>query len=690
MKFKQGDILTRNKTIWLNSEFVANVCDFTENMQAVLRNRYKRDVTPCHRHHNVLPDTGKSWRWAKINNKIYYALSNIPNRKPMYYRDMFGDAETLVENYNQALKNRAKSLLESEFSAFIQQNYKYHLSQYPNCNALQRPALAKACAVLQFTADYIVRNEIADNKINKLIKEICALIKEKDMRYLPTNYRRFREKFDQYASGSELSDIIVLPRKDNKNALVFDDPELRAAALKLRSYGQNYTNEYIIRKVQDLCRIKGRRVPNRRWFGQNVFELNETKFLTDHLRYGEGSSKAFSNTGYIPLERALYSGDCWEVDATRVNLIEHKKEDGKSGHLNIVAVRDVHSGDILGYALDYSENRFVYANALKMAVENAGYLPYELIVDRFPGHNTKEMVSLFDSLKKLGTKVNITSNANGKAGVERGFSTLQTVFMQDSLYYYGEGIKSRNSYAHRSPEYLKEVRKQAKQEKFDLTASYNESIAIVEAYRSTPLSYYSRKHDKVDRSPAQIHQESEKPNVRKVSGAQISMLFGLKKKATIKHDGMIRTEIHKVDYVYQISDYELMKKHKSVILSYDLEDLSTVHVFRENDGMLIHVTAAKLFNKPTKYGPDAEWNRITTERHRLQQIKERKSEDLELQTAVFSEVDFMMGRFTSKTKNETERILSDTRYEQKRTANSDIQTGNASDIDLDDFITSQM
>ncbi|TSE08651.1 transposase family protein, partial [Aquimarina algiphila] len=166
-----------------------------------------------------------------------------------------------------------------------------------------------------------------------------------------------------------------------------------------------------------------------------------------------------------------------------MNLIEHTKDDKSKGFLFVIAVKDVHSGDILGYSFDYSENRWSVTNALKMAVENTGYLPYEIVADRFPGHNTKEVKALTHNLSLMGVKMTVTHKATGKPHVERGFGTIQSVFMQESKYYYGEGIQSRRASAHRSPEYLKEIRKESRKEGFGLTEAYNESQHIIEAFR---------------------------------------------------------------------------------------------------------------------------------------------------------------------------------------------------------------
>ena len=692
MRFQQGDILVKNNTVWLSQNLVASICDLTENFHRVVKNKYKQSVQPCHRHHNILPDTKKSWRWAKINHDYYYDLKRIPNRKPTNYRDLFGDPDTLIQSYKLAMSSQESNLLTAELTSFVNERYSHHLEHYSNCTTVQRTALAKACAVLEFTIDY---KENLDLKGNKIYRDICAIVEQKDMCYLPKNYRKFKEKIDALTEGADISEVIKLPRSGNNNALIFDDPELEAAALKLRSYNENFTNEYIIRKIQDLCAIKGRRVPGRRWFGQKVFEQQKTKFLTDSLRFGFNSRKAFENTGYIPLANALYAGDCWQIDATRMNLIEHTKDDKSKGFLFVIAVKDVHSGDILGYSFDYSENRWSVTNALKMAVENTGYLPYEIVADRFPGHNTKEVKALTHNLSLMGVKMTVTHKATGKPHVERGFGTIQSVFMQESKYYYGEGIQSRRASAHRSPEYLKEIRKESRKEGFGLTEAYNESQHIIEAFRATPLSYYSRKHAKVDKSPKVIHDNCEKPNIKKLEAHQISMLFGLKKEISIKHNGMIKTDIQKGEYIYHVDDFEVMSHEKQVVMSYDLEDLTNVHLFKQKGDMLVYLGDAELFEKPQPYGPQAEHAKISKEKQRLKTIEERKAAELAQTIGISNEIDLLMGRFTNKSASEnaeTLRFLNglDEPIEQKRTANSDLHTNDGSDIDLDSLLTGQL
>ncbi|AZA87126.1 transposase [Chryseobacterium shandongense] len=661
MNFLHSDIIIRKsgdkQTIWLSQRLVIDVCGMSEDfLRTKARPRYKASVQACYHHHNILPDTGKGWRWAKMESGFYYDLSRIPNRAPQNYRELFGDATELVRNYEDFIKGKQSSNFETDFKRHLNNVYRSYLEFYTDANEVQRPALAKACAVIDFILDH--KDSYPGTK-NKLYKDLEPVLKKLDLQYIPHHHLRLKEKIDELFATERLSipDIIKLPRAGNSNSMVFADPQLVSWALQLRSMPKNYSNDYIIRKITDMCSLTGKRVPSRRWFGQNIFELPGTKFLTSK-RFGS-SRKSHIHKSYIPTEGALYAGDCWEMDATRVNIIGHSVEivdeiTGKKKKvekfLMVVAIRDVHSGDIVGYSFDHSENRRVYTDAIAMAVKNTGYLPYEIITDRFPGHNTPEVETLFARMEALGVKIEISHNANDKAGVERFFRTLQQITMPDSDFFYGDGIMSRSLSAFRSPEYLEGIKKESKKAGFDMYAAVEESTFIIETFRDTLYSKYSRKHSKVNLSPRQIHDQSEKPHVIEVSDATISMLFGLKKKnIQIRNNGQIETEIYGVKMHYFISPayYDVIKNYhlESVVLSYDIEDLSVVYLW-ENHGILLKSLCEAEFFVPAKTkGPNKNLQQIGVAKAREKAIESLKSIDYE---QTIGEENYMLGKYGKK------------------------------------------
>lgn len=659
MNFKIGDIITRNagdkQTVWVSQRLIMDVCGIVDAHFRKNRTLYKSTVQKCYQHHNILPDTGKGWRWAKMDAGFYYDLSRIPNRSPQNYRELFGDATELVTKYNYYIKGNQSSEFETMFKDHLNTVYQNYLEFYGDANEVQRPALAKACAVIDFILDH--KDSYPGTK-NKLYKDIEPVLKNLDLQYIPHHHLRLKEKIDELFETESLSipDIIKLPRTGNSNSMVFADPQLVSWTLQLRSMPNNYSNDYIIRKITDMCEMTGKRTPSRRWFGQNIFELPGTKFLTSK-RFGS-SRKSHVHKSYIPTEGALYAGDCWEMDATRVNIIGHtveiideetgKKKKGEK-FLMVVAIRDVHSGDILGYSFDHSENRRVYTDAIAMAVKNTGYLPYEIITDRFPGYNTPEIKELFARLKNLGCRIEITYNANSKAGIERFFRTLQQITMPDSDHYYGEGIMSRGLSAFRSPEYITKIKKESKKAGFDMYAAVEESTFIIENFRDTLYSKYSRKHSKLNKSPRQIHNESEKPHILEISDANISMLFGLKKEIQIRNNGQIATEIYgiKMDYFINPKYYDIIKNYhmESVVLSYDIEDLDVVYLWKKDGIFLVSLCEAEFFVPVKTKGPNKNIQQVEVAKARERVIESMKQADYD-QTV--GEENILLGKYGKK------------------------------------------
>ncbi len=685
MNLQPTDILIRKtdgtETLWLSQRLVMEVCGISEGyLRQAVRPRYERTIRKCDlaKSKEFLPDSGKAWRWAKTSNGFYYCLDNIPNRAPKHYRSMFGDAETLRELWQSATNNKAATELEIRFKRHLKANFRHFIEHYTDVNEVQRPALAKACAVLDFILEE--KDTYPGTKL-KLYKDLSPILKEMDLQYIPHNPIRLREKVEILETTDHaIPEIIRLPRQGNDNAEQYNDPVVFGWAMNLRANGANFTDAHIVRQIWEACERTGRRKPSMRWFGQSIFEQAHTQFLTAQKRFGS-SKKANIHKSYIPFADAFYAGDCWEVDATRVNIIAHQTKDEKGNkierHLMAVVVRDVMSGDVLGYDFTHAESHASFARAMKMAVQTAGYLPYELVTDKFPGHNTEQIKRLFERLEALGVIVRLSHNAKDKARTERWFGTFQSVVLMGSKYYYGEGITSTRLTAHRSPEYLAQLKKESKKAGFDVVKAYTEAETLVEQWRTIKYSYYSRKNANLHKTPQELHKESEKPNVIFASRQQVSMLFDLKKEITIRHNGQFHLEIQGVEFYYQISaeNYEAIAKthNKKVVISYDLDDLSEVYLWKEHGNLLASICEAQEVKQVVKYGPGKELGRISQLKARERQIEELKQVQLDQYTAVANEEELLLGIHTNKQKaNAFEDYYNEVNIPLKKASGSDI------------------
>ena len=522
------------RTLWLSHDLLLRACSsLTDGYLRKARTEYKKEVAPSYHDRDILPNTGKAWRFAKVDGRFYYAYENIPDKAPSMYRSQLPSAEELV-NAGTLATAAQETDLEVFFKDHLKNHYTDYLHCYGDCTEVQQKNLAKAAAIMEAALTWVRKHNVNLKKYD-FINEFTELLKKYDVPYLPQNPRVFKPRLQELMNDVAIAEIVRLPREGNNNAKKYNDEEVRSWVIQLRGMdGLNFTNTYIIRKIKQMCVLTEKPAPSDRWVGA-IMEEHNTKYLTAAARYGSNGRFSAIYRGYVPLKNALFAGDCWQVDGTRFNIIDHKEtivnEEGKketvTQFLYIIAVRDVHSGDIVGWHFDTKEDRWAVFNAIKMAAKETGYLPYQITFDRFPGHNTPEMQNFLQELEQCGVDVVFTHKATGKGSLERWFGTLQTVFMQESKYYYGQGIKSRRNYAHRSAEYIKRVRTEAHKAGFDWSAAVEDANKVIEAYRHTAYNTYSRKHALVQQSPASLHESSEKPNVRPLEEHQMWFLFGL-------------------------------------------------------------------------------------------------------------------------------------------------------------------
>lgn len=656
MNLLADDVIVRKKSgvesVWLSQRLIMEVCGVSEEYLKIARLRYKESVRGTYKNAVWLPDTGKSWRWVKTRDSFYYCIDNIPNRAPTHYRLLFGDTETLKKEWKSQTKNTNLSQLETEFISYVDEHYKDYLRHYNGTEDIKRESLARACSAVMFMME---RKDTYPGTKSKLYNDLSIILKKMKFQYLPHNPLRLKEKVNILERTDHIvTDIIFQPRKGMQNALQYDDPVLFAWFFYLRANGANFSNAHIIRQVWAACDRTGRKKPSETWC-KVLLSRPYTKFLTAEGRFGS-SKNSNEYRPYIPFEDALYAGDCWQIDATRVNIIAHETKDSDGNtiqkHLMAVVVRDVMSGDILGYSLTYSENKTSFARALQMAVKRAGYLPYEIVTDKFPGHNTPENKALIERLETLGVKVRFTHLATDKASVERWFGTFQSVVLMGSKYYYGEGITSKRLTAHRSPEYLENLRAESKRAKFNLVEAIDECESLLEHWRNLKYSTYSRKHKNFHKSPKELHEESEKKNIISINRLNFSMLFDRKVEVTIRNSGQFHLEVLGVKYHYMISekDFNVIANYQNerVVVSYDMEDLSEVYLWKKSGVLLFSLCSVKEFKKVIKYGPSAELGRISQAKARQRRIKEMQKTEYNRIISDVGEEALLMGIHTNK------------------------------------------
>lgn len=561
------------------------------------------------------------WPHHKEGKTIYLHYDGLkPEYRQLIKDKLCGGLEPAEYLKNQALIKQADTKqAETEALELVIINslekYAPYLKYYENFKLDQAKKAAVNCAAIVAGAHYMALNGIKPNSLT-FYKKLGEIFEKYDQK--PTNERRLAEKIKAYVGGTPVNELVTVPRAGNNNRALYRKADantievIRGWMVQLMD-GHNYSDATIIRAIAHNCELSGFEVIPSKSTLQNWVNAKDLSFLTANARYSDNNRFSRKYNAVNHFERPLFANDVWQMDGTRINMIPHKavakNGDKKEAFLYIITVFDAHSGDILGDYYGYNESRWAYAAALQAACTNTGALPHTLVLDRFPGHNTQEWQHLEATLKeKYAVKVIYTSKSTGKAQVERSFGTLQSVFMCQSDYYYGEGVKSTRPSAHRTEEYIKKAIKEAKNAGFDIEKAIEESFKVVNAYRTTPLNTYSRKYAKIEQSPAQLWQRSDKPNQMALQPIDLVKLFWLRRKITFSQQ-LFSLEIMREACYYPVSEFEFVKNNTGVTFEvrYDPFDLSQIYVFDMQTGAFVRTV-----NRHTPvigYGPDANYKK---------------------------------------------------------------------------------
>ncbi len=608
---KAGDIITYNSQLYVSQDYILENAGVEYRYLRVAKTRAKKG-------------TSASWKHEDILNNCYFVYNCLPitaQSKLLPLSDLLEYAKETNDSY--------KSIID----AALQSSYIKFLAKFKDQD------LSKSAAIIHEASLYIAMNNLSFSK-SAFFKKLASEIDIQQIKHLPKTWRNLRDKVKEYAEGTPITEIIGAKNKGNQNRMKHANNDvLESWLIKLIESQKNYSAAYIFRQIRRMSvQHNMSDFPSVRWIS-DYLKKPETQYITQQ-RYGAGSRFNYKHKPYVPTQSALFAGDCWQIDGTRINIIDHKgtyiNKQGKKvtgqKFLYIVAVRDVMSGMVLGWEYCYEESASTVINALAMAVRNAGYLPYEFVYDRFPGHNTDDWKRIETYMRIAGTIMTVTHRPEGKQHIERWWDTLQNVFMMDSDLYYGEGIKSTRRYAHRSKEYVASMRKWASDNHFNYDDACKETDAIVNRYLNTPLSEYSTKFAKIDQSPAQLHAESDKPNTYTITDYNWCYLFGLNKQVSISNY-MIHTQIDSVHHYYGIDDCDVIAKYTGVKLTncFDYEDLGTVHLFDGDDyvGSFSEITPAQQF------GPNKDMRAVG----KLKSIAEKVNADRKTKRAKIKEVE---------------------------------------------------
>ncbi|SEF86902.1 hypothetical protein [Parabacteroides chinchillae] len=416
MNIRQNDIVVRRfqeaTTLWVSERYICEVLGerMSDYLWKIGRLNYKKSVPPCHQSKDILPDTGKAWRYARINGQFYYDFDRIPDRKDTQYRSRLGDKDSLllaadssVEIGRRAVERSTTDMIQQYVSQRISNN-DVTIFRFKKINGTCKYNLDKAHELAEaITWARCIKALVVNGgfkefgiKTKEAFYEACATILHKKQLegFMITTGGSLRKKLHYFpADESEQYAFFVTNRFGNDNArklgkykLVDEDTgEIKrfdiheALILKLwMNFGGSAKETKVALWSQYERDIQ--------WLGEKVLSYStfchytnmyDTRLKTYKERHGW---KAYASTflSYIPSESLRYGNSLWCADGSGTLAYSYLDKTGKlrSMRLYIIMVTDVATGKIVGWAPaikgQHKETPEMVKQAVLMGLEGCG------------------------------------------------------------------------------------------------------------------------------------------------------------------------------------------------------------------------------------------------------------------------------------------------------------------------------
>lgn len=272
---------------------------------------------------------------------------------------------------------------------------------------------------------------------------------------LPENHRRLKQKLEEFENKGYATLVSGKVGNNNKDLLTAD------AKLWLLQRWANQVDRCA--SIEQLFNEYNAKAESLHGLWKPV---NSPKTIYNYLydseitplwygaRYGESKSKekfAFQHKTKLPSMR----DSLWYSDGTKLNYYyQYTDKTGKQqmGSLQVYEVMDAFSEVFLGFCISDKEDFRAQYQAYKMALQQAGYKPYQISFDNQGGHKKLENSSFLNKLSHLAIH---TQPYNGKSKtIESAFGRFQSQILKKDWFFSGQNVTAHSAESKANMEYI--------------------------------------------------------------------------------------------------------------------------------------------------------------------------------------------------------------------------------------------
>lgn len=305
-------------------------------------------------------------------------------------------------------------------------------------------------------------------------------------------------------------------------------------------------------------------------------------------RYGELSYKekfGFQHKTKMPTMR----DSLWYSDGTKLNYY-YLDENGNMATCQVYEVMDAYSEVLLGYHISKTEDYEAQYRAFKMAVQTAGFRPYQIAHDNQGGH---KKLKNGDFLSKIAQVQTATKPYNGKSKtIESAFGRFQDGFLKRDWFFTGMNITAKTQESKANMEFILANRQ-----------SLPTLDEIKERYAQRRREWNEAPHPKTGKPRIEMYLESQNAETKKVEIWDMVSLFWITRKEPITCDAYgISFQEKKVKYDYMVytqkglPDVDWLEKNigKKFVIKFDPDNMELIYLYEDTPLGLKLVNGAEI------------------------------------------------------------------------------------------------
>lgn len=405
---------------------------------------------------------------------------------------------------------------------------------------------------------------------------------------LPSNWRRLKQKCAAYKKDGQ----------NNYESLIHGN-YLNTSAQKLTDEAKKWTlarwcNQ--VNKCANLIQLQAEYNAEAKKKGWKVIKTENTfyNYLNDPevqpywFGYRNGELYAKEKFGYqLKTSQPSYRDSLWFSDGTKLNYY-YQDEHGEMKTVQVYEVMDAYSEVFLGYHISPKENYQAQYSAYKMAIQTAGYRPYQLKYDNQGGHGKLKSGDFLGKIAKIQTA---TQPYNGKSKtIESAFGRFQQQYLKRDWFFTGQNITAKKQESKANMEFI-------------LANKHNLPSLddIKDIYEARRKEWNSAPHHTTGKPRIDMYLESQNPETKKVEiWDMVDMFWITREKPVTVTAGGIKFKENKAEYHFMVykedgmPDLEWLAKSigKKFVIKFDPEDLSEIRLFEDTNLGLRFVTQA--------------------------------------------------------------------------------------------------